>query len=75
MAGDIDAFHTPEIESHMISAMCAAGAVDGFSAGPTLEVDGADWHFHAAFVRMLRTVVGLALDHTIPDRHRFGDLT
>lgn len=75
LKGDAELVHSPALERAMIEACCRAGAVDGFSAAPTLEVDGASWEFHAAFVRMLGDLVALALDSRPAMRHRFGTTT
>jgi hypothetical protein len=75
LSGDIELLHDGEMERAMIAACCAAGAVDGFSAAPTLEVDGGGWPFHAAFVELLRGIVKLSLDRRKPPRHRFGTTT
>jgi len=53
--------HAAEEERATIIACCRAGAVDGMSTAPTLEVDGAGWATHAAFVRLLRDLTALAI--------------
>lgn len=73
--GDVRLLHDAEVERNMIEACCAAGAVDGFSAAPTLEVDGGSWQFHSAFITMLRELVTLNLDMRIPERHSFLQTT
>jgi D-glutamate cyclase len=70
MERNLDLFHTAEIEREMISQCCRAGGVDGFSAAPTMEVDGAHWSTHAAFVQLLRDVVEISTNQRVPDRHR-----
>lgn len=64
------ALHTGDLEARLIEACCQAGAVDGFSTGPTREVDGAGIRTHAAFVDLLGDVVRIGLDRRIPERHR-----
>ncbi len=54
----------------MITECCLAGGVDGFSCGPTLEVDGASYRTHMAFVRLLRDVVAISIDSRRPARHQ-----
>jgi hypothetical protein len=74
MAGqtkNLSLMHTAEIEREMIAECCRAGGVDGFSTGPTMEVDGAPWQTHAAFVQLLRDVVEISISTRKPERHRF----
>ncbi|CAG0949629.1 hypothetical protein ANRL3_00140 [Anaerolineae bacterium] len=63
--------HNGEIEHAMISACCRAGGADGHSTGPTMEVDGASWKTHAAFVNLLHDVVEISIDTSKPERLRF----
>lgn len=71
MEGREDLLHPPELERDMIVACCRAGAVDGLSTGPTLEVDGIPWQTHAAFIEMLRAVVRIGVAPRVPERYRF----
>jgi hypothetical protein len=66
-----DLLHTPELEREMIFACCRAGAVDGLSTGPTLEVDGIAWQIHAALVEVLHGIIRIGMTPRIPERHRF----
>lgn len=68
---NLDLIHTAEMEREMILACCRAGGVDGFSTGPTGEVDGASWQTHAAFVQLLRDIVAISISTRRPERHRF----
>jgi hypothetical protein len=67
---NVDLLHTAVIERAMITECCLAGGVDGFSCGPTLEVDGASYRTHMAFVRLLRDVVAISIDSRRPARHQ-----
>lgn len=69
IANSPEAIHTEDLEKRIVEASCLAGAVDGFSTGPTLEVDGAPLATHAAFVRLLNDVTLIALDRRTPERH------
>ena len=71
MDGKEEFLHAPELERDMIVACCRAGAVDGLSTGPTLEVDGIPWQTHTALVEMLRAVVRIGVAPRVPERHRF----
>lgn len=68
LKGDIDLMHTGTIELEMIKQSCRAGAVDGFSTGPTMEVDGAPMEMHVAFVELLRGVTAICMDTRKPIR-------
>jgi len=75
MAGihrNLDLMHNAELEREMIFECCRAGGVDGFSTGPTYEVDGANWRTHAAFVQLLRDVVEISIRTVKPERYRFA---
>lgn len=71
LARDASLLHSAETEREMIAECCRAGGVDGFSTGPTMEVDGASWQTHAAFVQLLRDVVEISISTRKPERHRF----
>lgn len=51
-----DLLHTGDIEKRMIWECCRAGAVDGLSTGPTLEVDGLSWETHGRMVDVLKVI-------------------
>lgn len=68
-ANRTDVLHTGEDERYMLEAACAAGCVDGFSTGPTMEVDGAGVRTHMAFADLLADIVRIGLDTRTPDRH------
>lgn len=68
--GTPSALHSGDLERYMLEAICAAGAVDGFTVGPTREVDGAGMRTHAAFADLLSDIVVIALDSRTPERHK-----
>jgi hypothetical protein len=71
---DISILHTGDIEKEMIRECCLAGGVDGFSTGPTMEVDGASINTHADFVQLLRDIVEISMSKRKPERYRFEEV-
>lgn len=69
LTSDPNVLHTGEHERYMLEAASNLGCVDGFSTGPTREVDGASLATHIAWVDLLRDIVTIALDKRIPERH------
>jgi hypothetical protein len=63
--------HTAELERDMIFECCRAGGVDGHSTAPTMEIDGAPWTTHAAFVQLLHDMVEISISVRDSERMRF----
>jgi hypothetical protein len=63
--------HTGELERDMIYECCRGGGVDGHSTAPTMEVDGAAWTTHAAFVQLLHDMVEISISVRDSERMRF----
>ena len=66
--GKADLIHTGEMEYDMIRAACKAGAVDGLSSGPTLEVDGIPAATHVNLVELLRSAVQISCSKRVIER-------